>query len=176
MSTLIRTSRTPLTKPPALDTDRLDELLGDLSREHEALLTLSGEHRAAIAKADPRAIGRVIAQTGDVLERIAQIETDRQQVVAKPDGSPATINEILPTLAPEPAGRIEQSSKRLRSLIEQLRVEHEAVQRASSALALHMQGLAQQVASKMSHAGTYGRSGAVSPTNTQVTSSMDLRQ
>lgn len=175
MTTLTRTSRTPK-DAIALDTDRLDALLVDLTREHEVLLELSGEHRAAIAQADPRAIGRVIAQTGDVLERIAQIETDRQRMVARPDGSCATINEILPALDPEPAERIGRSSKRLRSLIEQLREEHKAVQEASNALALHMQGLAQQVASKMSHAGTYGRSGAVSPTTTQVTSSMDLRR
>jgi len=175
MTTMTRTSRSA-SPTIGLDTDRLDTLLGELTIEHEALLELSGEHRAAIAQADPRAIGRVIAQTGDVLERIAKIETDRQQMVARPDGSCATINEILPTLAPEPAERIERSSKRLRSLIGQLREEHEAVQKASNALAMHMQGLAQQVASKMSHAGTYGRSGAVSPTTTQVTSSMDLRR
>lgn len=175
MSTLTRTSRGSHAAIE-LDTDRLDALLGDLTREHETLLDLSGAHREAIAKADPRAIGRVIAQTGDVLERIAQIETDRQQMVAKPDGSCATINEILPTLDPEPAERIGRSSARLRSLIGQLREEQEAVREASNALALHMQGLAQQVASRMSHAGTYGRCGAVNPTSTQITSSMDLRQ
>ncbi|MBL4590401.1 MAG: flagellar export chaperone FlgN [Phycisphaerales bacterium] len=169
---------TTKTKPleNKLDTDRLDSLLSDLSGEHETLLILAGEHRDAIAHADPNAIGRVIAQTGEVLERIATIERSRQKMITKPDGKCMTITEILPTLAPEPAERIEKSSAKLRSLIAQLRIEHRAVQDASTALAQHMQGLIKQVSANMSHAGTYGRNGSVDPVRTQVTSSMDIHQ
>jgi hypothetical protein len=159
-----------------LDTDRLELLLGDLSHEHESLLVLAGEHRDAIAHADAHAISDVIAQTGSVLERIAEIEQDRQTIIAKPDGSFATIAEILPTLDAEPAERIERSSTKLRALIEQLREEHLAVRKASEALAGHMQGLIKQVSANMSHAGTYGRTGSVDPTKVQVTSSMDIQR
>ncbi len=171
------TTTTPIPPHQAqIDTDRLDALLVNLSSEHESLLGLAGEHRDAIALADPNAIGRVIAQTGEVLERIATIEQSRQSMITAPDGHCMTIPELLPTLDREPAERISKSSARLRALIAQLRTEHQAVQEASNALAQHMQGLIQQVSANMSHAGTYGRNGSVDPARTQVTSSMDLHQ
>ncbi len=176
MSTLTPATRMSHKHPAELDTDRLDGLLTDLANEHETLLVLAGEHREALAHADAPAIGRVIAQTSEVLERIAGIEQDRQSLVLKPDGSFATIAEILPTLDAQPAKRIGESSAKLRALIGQLKEEHRAVQDASAALAGHMQGLIKQVSAKMSHAGTYGRTGSVNPTRTQVTSSMDLHR
>jgi len=143
------------------DIDRLDALLGALIGEHESLLRLTGEHREAVATADMQRLGDVLDQTGRVLERVRRVESERQRLVARTDGSPSTLDELMSAVDSADRERLTERSSTLRGLIERVKTEQDAVKEASEALANHMRGLMQQVASRLSHAGTYGRAGRV---------------
>jgi hypothetical protein len=174
---LPRATRPAAPVPPAApavpDIDRLDALLVALIDEHKSLLSLTHEHRDAVAQADARKLKGVIEQTGAVIQRVAQVETERQRLVARPDGRPSTIDELLAVVDSADRDRLSGRAAALRALIQQVREEQEAVRLASEALATHMRGLIQQVASKLSHAGTYGRAGRVE-TRAQVMSGVDV--
>ena len=74
-------------------------------------------------------------------------------------------------------GRLPQSgtlAERLRELLARLQREHAALKEASLALAGHMEGLMRQLSKRLSHAGTYGRTGMVE-SRVQVVSALDLR-
>lgn len=151
----------PASGPVKPDVDRLDALLGSLIAEHEALLDLTGAHREAVETADIKRLGEVVGQTGAVLERVHRVESERQRLVARPDGRPSTLDELMTAVDSADRERLTERSATLRSLIGQVRAEQDAVKVASEALANHMRGLMQQVASRLSHAGTYGRAGRV---------------
>lgn len=174
---------TPIAKPRAtqtrpdpldgLDLDKLESLLSDLESEHETLLDLAGQQRDAICNADARQLGQIVEQTTATLGRIATIEHARRQTIAQPDGSLPTVDQIASSAAPHHAQVLTRRSRSLRELMTRLKDEHEAVRQASLALSNHMNGLIEQVSAKLSHSGTYGRTGAVDPGRQQVVSSLD---
>lgn len=159
-----------------LDLDKLESLLSDLESEHETLLELAGQQRDAICNADARQLGQIVEQTAATLGRIATIEHSRRQVIAQPDGSLPTVDQIASNATPHHAQVLAHRSKSLRELMIRLKDEHEAVRQASLALSNHMNGLIEQVSAKLSHSGTYGRTGAVDPGRQQVVSSLDTRR
>lgn len=159
--------------PAAPDVDRLDTLLGSLIDEHRTLLGLAREHRVALSAADTKAIKGVVEQTGQVLERVRAVEDERLKLVARPDGRPNTMDELLAVVDVADRERLTDRASTLRGLIRAVHEEHEAVRLASEALANHMKGLMQQVAARLSHAGTYGRAGRVE-THTTVVTGVDL--
>lgn len=154
---------------PRPDAARLDELLAALIGEHETLLELARSHRDALAHADAERLKTVVEQTGQVLQRVHAVETERQRLIARPDGRPSTMDELLRVVDAADRRRLSDRAGALRTLIENVHKEHEAVRAASEALATHMRGLMQQVAGKLSHAGTYGRRGRVEPVGTVMT-------
>tara|TARA_R110000782_G_scaffold13976_14_gene40994 strand:+ start:1859 stop:2422 length:564 start_codon:yes stop_codon:yes gene_type:complete len=160
---------TPAPAPARPDLDRLDTLLAALIDEHETLLGLARSHRDALAHADAERLKTVVEQTGQVLQRVHAVETERQRLVARPDGRPSTMDELISAVDAADRRRLSDRAGALRALIENLHTEHEAVRAASEALATHMRGLMQQVAGKLSHAGTYGRRGRVEPVGTVMT-------
>lgn len=163
----------PRPNTPAPDIDRIDALLSTLIDEHKSLLDLTHEHRHAVATADARKLKGVVEQTGAVIRRVAQVESERQKLVARPDGRPGTIDELLAVVNAADRERLSARAATLRALIHQVRQEQEAVRIASEALATHMRALIQQVASRLSHAGTYGRAGRVE-SRAQVISGVDV--
>lgn len=152
----------------APDADRLDTLLAELIEEHRALLGLARDHRAALASADAARLETVVVRTGEVLSRIRAVETERQRLTAGPDGRPGTLDQLLHALDETDRGRLSDRAATLRELVRTVQREHQTVRAASEALATHMRGLMQQVASRLSHAGTYGRAGRVEPAGTVV--------
>ncbi len=164
-----------LTHPgKAIDAARLDDLLTDLEREHETLLSLAGEQRNAVMSADARALQRITSETAETLGRIAHTEHTRRSLVTGVDGTTPTLEQIATTLDPERAESLRERAASLRSLMERIKEEQDAVRVASEALAAHMKGLVEQVSSKLSHAGTYSQRGAVRPTTQQVVSGVDV--
>ncbi|MCC5824501.1 MAG: flagellar protein FlgN [Phycisphaerales bacterium] len=160
-------------KHAAPDADRLDALLATLIEEHRTLLALARDHRDALAHADAARLEDIVTRTGEVLSRISDIETERQRLTAGPDGRPGTMDELLRAAEEADRRRLSDRAGTLRDLIQTVQREHEVVRTASEALATHMRGLMQQVASKLSHAGTYGRRGRVEPVGT-VVSGVDI--
>ncbi len=157
----------------APDANRLDALLSALIDEHRTLLSLAHEHRDALGHADARRLQSVVEQTGQVLQRIHAVEAERRDLVARPDGRPNTMDELLAVIDQADRHRLSTRAATLRDLIHTVQHEHETVRAASEALATHMKGLMQQVAAKLSHAGTYGRAGRVTPVGT-VVSGVDI--
>lgn len=169
-----RPSRQARSNPiQALDLDKLESLLEDLEAEHQRLLELAGLQREAIIRADAKELGVVVEETTQTLGRIAGIERTRQQVVKLPDGSIPSVQQITPHIDPQHAQTLSERSTSLRNLILKVKEEHEAVRLASQALSNHMNGLMEQVTAKLSHTGTYGRRGSVTPARAQVVSSLD---
>jgi hypothetical protein len=172
----------------------LESLLRGLLAEHGELLCLAAEHRRAISKADSRALGACLVQQGRVAQRVAELERRRLSLMARlsdrlrPSAGPRapgagaqalvpdklTVTSIARTL-PEPMRtRLIGAAERLRDLLERLHREHLALKEAATALASHMEGVMRQVGRAFSHAGTYGRRGAVDGA-VQVISGLDLR-
>ncbi|MBO6513612.1 MAG: flagellar export chaperone FlgN [Phycisphaerales bacterium] len=169
-----RTKRPPQANPiAALDLDKLESLLADLETEHERLLELAGLQREAIINADAKGLGEVVEQTTQTLGRIAGIERSRQQTIKLPDGSIPSVQQITSQVDPDHASTLNDRSTSLRTLMLKVKQEHEAVRLASQALSNHMNGLMEQITAKLSHTGTYGRRGSVTPARAQVVSSLD---
>ena len=172
----------------------LETLLRGLLAEHGELLNLAAEHRRAISKADSAALAACLAQQGQVVQRVADLERRRMSLMVRlsdrlrssgveralgsgvqpvvPDR--ITITSLARTL-PEPVRtRLIAVAERLRELLERLHREHLVLKEAAAALASHMEGVMRQVGRAFSHAGTYGRRGAVDGA-VQVISGLDLR-
>lgn len=167
--------------------DELDAVLRDLLKEHQQLLELTTEHRRAISHADAPALNTCIGRQSETVLRIAALEKKRQQVVSKIAAarpelnrmSPKTVNNhtisTLLMVAPESVRvRISGVSKALRDLLNALHRENLALRQAAETLSSHMEGLMRQVCQRLSHAGTYARSGSID-SSVQVVSSFDVR-
>jgi hypothetical protein len=170
--------------------EQLDAVLRQLLAEHERLLALAGEHKAAISAADGRALGLCIGRQNEVVQRIAGLEKQRQVIVsaivrpgtpapakgARPGFSthPEPTMAVIAAHAPEPMRtRLAGVASALRDLLNRLHKEHQAVKAAAETLSAHMEGLMRQVCQRLSHAGTYARGGAMG-NSVQVVSSMDV--
>ena len=167
--------------------EELDSVLRELLKEHQHLLELTTEHRRAISQADAAALNTCIRLQGETVVRVAALEKKRQLAVskiaaAKPElnrNNPKTINNhsisTLLTVAPESVrARLSSVSKALRELLNALHREHLALREAAETLSSHMEGLMRQVCQRLSHAGTYARSGSID-SSVQVVSSFDVR-
>lgn len=175
------------TPTPAAPFEQLDGVLRQLLSEHEKLLLLTGEHKAAIAAADGQALGRCVVRQNEVVQRIAALEKQRQTIVTaivRPAPSKAGTPVKEPSMstvaacAPEPVRtRLAGAAGALREVLNRLHNEHLAVRAAAEALSSHMEGLMRQVYQRLSHAGTYGRGGASAGASgaVQVVSAMDVR-
>ncbi|HMN40137.1 MAG TPA: flagellar export chaperone FlgN [Phycisphaerales bacterium] len=151
--------------------EQLEATLRLMVSEHERLLVLTGEHKAAIGAADMRRLGVCIGKQNEVVQRIAALERQRQGIVGAivrmpAVQGPARLSQEQPTFsgvaaqAPEPVrSRLTSVAAALREILHRLHGEHMAVRSAAETLSSHMEGLVRQVCQRMSHAGTYGRGG-----------------
>lgn len=156
-----------------IDADRLDALLAQLEDEHQLLLGLAKEHRAAIAHASADELKKITMRTSESLMRVAKIEQQRQSLIARQGEPLDTLDQLLDRFDDDDRVRISERRARLRSLIERVRDEQLAVKEASENLANHMRGLMKQVGASLSHTGTYSRGGSVDVGRTQVVSGLD---
>src|SRR5262245_53979355 len=120
------------------------------------------EHRRAISRSDAAAIQNCLSSQGLLATRLTDLERTRRQIVAHITGKPTSpFAEVAPRL-PEPSrSRISTASERLRALLGAIQRENNIVRTATHTLIAHIDGLMQQVARALSHAGTYGRQGRV---------------
>lgn len=163
-------------KPRAIDTDRLDSMLGQLEDEHTNLLELAKAQKDALTHASVDELNEITMRTSEVLMRIARIEDDRRAMIINDTGSIASLDQLMDQFDTSDRDRIGQRRTKLRELISRVKEEQDAVRLASENLANHMRGLIKQVSASLSHAGTYSRVGAVDPSRSQVVSSLDVVQ
>lgn len=158
----------------------LESLLRDLLAEHEQLLTLAGVQRTAITKADAAAMSTCVQQQNAIVQRVAGLERRRLALAARmmqgETREPArpTVSQLARSLSSPLRERVMAVTGRLREVMERLHKEHLALKEAAGALAGHMEGVMRQITGRLSHAGTYGRRGAVEA-RVQVVSALDLR-
>ncbi|MFN7020502.1 MAG: flagellar export chaperone FlgN [Phycisphaerales bacterium] len=158
----------------------LDEVLLALIAEHENLLKIATRHRAAIASADPRTMAECLNAQAAAAERIAGLERRRQAAVAAM-GAPGPASRDRVTIAQLAAGlpeavraRLLAAAERLREVLTRLHREHAAIRSAAESLSSHMEGLMRQICRRLSHAGTYARSGSIDG-HVAVTTALDVR-
>jgi len=156
-----------------IDADRLDALLAQLEDEHQLLLGLAHEHRAALAHASVDELKTITMRTSESLMRVARIEQQRQALFTRQGEPIDTLDQLLDRFSDDDRARISERRARLRALIERVRDEQIAVKIASENLANHMRGLMKQVGASLSHTGTYSRGGSVDVGRTQVVSGLD---
>ncbi|RMH23648.1 MAG: flagellar protein FlgN [Planctomycetota bacterium] len=158
---------------PSPDADRLDTLLRDLAAAYERLDALADARRSAVAGADLAALARVVREENEVVQRVASLDTERESIVREmaqgpptddapePDG--VTLSMLADRLAEPARGATLDAARRLRALIERVRLKNAASRRAVERLALHMRGVLAAAESVHSHTGAYGPRGAVRP-------------
>ncbi|MDX2119215.1 MAG: flagellar export chaperone FlgN [Planctomycetota bacterium] len=160
--------------------NRLTELLDALTREHETLLSLCGQHLEAIRQADHRNLAEVVQQQAMTLQRVAELEEERVSVVndamreLRPVPPSPTLTAIAQSLPAEQGKQVHAKAQRLRTLMQRLANEQNVVTLTTKALLAHMEGLMRQVARELSHAGTYCNKGYVQ-TGAAVVSALDVR-
>lgn len=174
------TSKDPVRAHVEDPSHALRSLLGSLLSQHEILGGLLDEQRDAVRRADPDSLGSIAERHARTLARIADLESARAELVRKwplpaahIPGKPITLRDLARAL-PEP-GRTEclALSARLRDVLDATRTAAGVLRTASSSLLAHMEGLMRQVSRRLSHAGTYGRTGEVEPV-ASVVSALDL--
>lgn len=161
---------------PSVSTERLDALLRALVAEHERLLVIAGEHRAALAGADLPALNSCIIRQNEIVQRISELERERQALTGRagPGDSPVHLSTLTASAGEPARSRLAALAARLRELLNQLHREHQMLRMAAEELSNHMEGLMRQVCRTLSHAGTYGRAGTVAA-GSQVVSALDVR-
>ncbi|MGH7244001.1 MAG: flagellar export chaperone FlgN [Phycisphaerales bacterium] len=169
----------PSSAPPIHD--ELRNLLSEFLAQHELLLRLTTEHHEAIRQADPLRCDRVMQLERGTLAAIAELESRRQLLVKRAQAEirplPPSVARLsdLARCAPEAlrAGMLEMAEK-LRALVARVQEEQNVVRVVSRVLLAHMEGLMRQVASTLSHAGIYAKTGAVSA-GAPIVTSLDVR-
>lgn len=133
-----------------------------LTTIHGELLELVLEHRRAICRGDAAAIQECLSRQGILGMRIADVERARRKAVTDICGRPdATISDISARLPEPDRAPICTAAARLKAILTLIQRENNVVRTATNTLIAHIDGLMQQVARALSHAGTYGRKGRV---------------
>lgn len=167
-------SASPVHRSGMLSTE-LESLLNALLSEQQALLSELKFHREALRKANGAAVQSSVDRQAGALRRIAALEDKRASLVklavASPGfkpaaGKPAVTLSQLASMVEEPARtRLIALAEQLRSVISDCQREQGTLKAATSSLVAHLEGLMNQVARRLSHAGTYGRRGVVEATS-----------
>ncbi|CAN5815637.1 hypothetical protein BH11PLA1_BH11PLA1_17240 [soil metagenome] len=177
---------------PALSAAHAESLRGLLGRwlaHAQAQLALACAHRAAVAKADRKAIDQCTAKQRDSAAALAELEQQRLALIRAAvqgqttvRGAAAFLGPRVPTptlaalIAACPAAARDELSIlriRLRDLLVRIAAEHAALKAATRALLGHMSGLMERVAAGLSHTGNYRAPGARAA-GPAVVSAMDL--
>lgn len=140
----------------------LETTMIELTAAHRQLLDLVLEHRHAISKGDAAAIQECLTRQGLLAPGMAELERSRRRIVVAICGKPdATISDVTAKLPESLRAPISASAARLKSVLSAIQRENGIVRAATQSLIAHIDGLMQQVARALSHAGTYGRQGRV---------------
>ncbi len=149
------------------DLIELETCLRQMIDEHRQLLSLLQRKQLAMRKANPAAVQDCCRQENVHVQRIGQVETQRQQVlgritaeIAPKSKEPLTIMQIADRAGEPRRGRLLVFRQQLREVISNCKRENEIARDATQSLLNHVQGVLQQVASMMG-VGTYGRRGNV---------------
>ncbi len=151
---------------------RIEPMLLELITAHERLIRVLEKHRAAISSANARALGDVVREEREVLERIATLDRSCREILDEWPGG-VTVTALAGMLSPPEGPRLAESAAYLRALSSRSRTLQSTVREASESLSAHINGLMRQVSQRLSHAGTYGP-GAKVESRSSVVSGLDM--
>lgn len=187
MKQVVRQPNTP-SAPPRMTrellTTQLSDLLSELSAAYESLLVLSDDHRAALRRADGRAVELAAAGQQSILETVGALEQRRRELVAR--AAPAlpelatkkatqlTLTDLARAAHPDSRPRLLERAAALRTIVSQYHDKSGTILAATRSLMDHATGLVHQVSRHLSHAGTYSRRGVVVAVP-GVVSAVDIR-
>ncbi|MEM0984423.1 MAG: flagellar protein FlgN [Planctomycetota bacterium] len=151
-------------------------VLDEMIDAHEQLLMLFEEHKTAIRFANGAALDELGQREQAIFERIGTLDARRRSLMSvRGKSDPAMTVTQLSAASPEPARtQLAERARKLRELIARAQSAHVAIKAASESLLMHLRGVVQQVGARLSHAGTYGRDGAVRNTS-QVMTGLDVQ-
>lgn len=150
----------------------LETLLDELLVQHEKLLEVTLEHRAALAQADRVRMSQCVSKQLAITSSIEQINRRRAALlVAFRPG--VSLREVQTAIGPAATPRLKELGELLKEVVLRLRREQERLRLASASLASHMQGLIQQIHHSLSHAGVYSTHGRVEA-GAMVVSGLDV--
>lgn len=159
----------------------LERVLREIRSQYEALHQLALEHRDAIRRADPVAIGECVEKQNLRVQRIADLEKRRLTVVGElaarlgcETKNQTPVGRLAQLLPPAAAERVTTIAQSLREVMEGVSRLNESTRRAAEALSAHMEGLMRVVAARLSHAQTYSSRGVVTAA-TRVVTALDSR-
>lgn len=157
----------------------LPGLLDRMIAAHEGWLSALTDHKAAIGQANTKAIAGAVDRERGFAELVQTLENERCGLLGIPaavkTAQGPTITELARTRPPAERDALLERATRLRALIERVRREQSIVREASASVLGHMRGLMAHLASRLSHAGTYGAGGRVEA-GPCVVSGLDIRR
>lgn len=166
---------------PASLAAELAPLLSAMTSTAEAYLSALRDHRDAVRRADPSAMGEAMAREAQCLQQLSKLEDSRRRLVQKaeaagfwPGKGPITLTGLAAKAPDDRKGLLVAAAAHLRGLMQDATREQGILRQAATALAGHVEGIVRQVAQSLSHTGTYGRMGVVAA-GPAVISALDLR-
>lgn len=161
--------------------DALEKMLRSQLEAHEQLLELLERKREAVRHAKIDTISELLDQERRSIERIAEIERGREQVVRRitEQLQPGAAEPLPLTMIAERADEPVQSrllgiAAQLREMVAKVKQTSSVVRSAAEALSNHISGVMQTFHAAMSRAGVYGRQGQLAG-GTQMEHSVDVK-
>ena len=156
---------------------QLENHLRDLLDEHESMLTLIKRKRDGLKRAQPQVVNDCTNRENRHVQRIGEIEKQRQRVVAAltqvivPQApQPLSLGQIAEHASEPTRGRLLVLQKRLHETMQAIQRESSITRRAMEGLLNHVQGIVQSIVQNVGGGGTYCRRGQVSAAGARVSS------
>lgn len=172
-------------RKPAVDlktaAQMLERILSAQIEEHQRLRGCIDRKREAIRTADINAVSEICGEENAVIQRVAELERRRLELVGRMTQSldakasaPMTLSQLAVALGDGQGSRLAAYADQLRSLIADVKRQSSIVRNAAEALSRHMSGIVQTVHSALSRARVYSRRGQIN-LGVQLESSLDLK-
>lgn len=156
---------------------RLEELLRALLAEHEGMLMLIRRKQEAIRQAKPAVVQDCSRRENDHVQRIGELETERQRVVAALTAAispqspqPLRLGQIAERWSEPGRGRLLVLQSRLLAVMTDVKRESAIARRAMEGLLGHVQGMVQMLIQTVGGGGTYGARGRLNTASAAVSS------
>lgn len=174
-------AKTPTTADPTL-ASAFEDLLVDLETAERDLLDSARAQREALRRANPKDVSEASDRHARAIGTLAGLEQTRLDLVRRlspglastnPRGA-ATLRDLAQRFDPATRDRLLERIARVREVTIEAQRACASLRIAAATLAGHMEGLARQIARRLSHAGTYSERGVVGA-GTVVVSGIDLK-
>lgn len=156
---------------------QLENHLRELLEEHEAMAAMLRLKREALKRAQPQVVNDCTNRENKHVQRIGEIEKQRQRVVAAltqvivPQArQPLSLGQIAERSDEPMRGRLLVLQQKLHQTMREIQRESAVTRTAMEGLLHHVQGIVQSIVQNVGGGGTYSRRGQVSVAGATVSS------